>query len=80
MRKWIRFKAWITHREQCEEGEAASSGGGSWKMTQQTGKTVVAWGPSKNGTEGEEKQEVYFACSFVGVQNQKKCFFLLPAV
>lgn len=49
-------------------------------MTQQTGKTVVAWGPSKNGTEGEEKQEVYLACNFVGVKNQNKCYFLLPAV
>lgn len=38
-------------------------------MSQQTGKTVVAWGPSTVET-GEEKEEVDLACSFVGVKNQ----------
>lgn len=54
-------------------------------MSQQTGKTVVAWGPSTVET-GEEKEEVDLACSFVGVKNQNTLyfdfffFFLLPAL
>lgn len=76
MRKCIRFKAWNTtnHQEQCEEGEAASSGGGSRKMSQQTGKTVAAWGPS-TVEAGEEKVKMDLACSVVGVKNQNKSGF-----
>lgn len=77
MRKCIRFKAWnpTNHQEQCEEGEAASSGGGSWKMIQQTGKIVAARGPSTVETEKEEKEEMDLACSFANVKNQNKSFF-----
>lgn len=47
-------------------------------MSQQTGKTVAAWGPSTVETEGEEKVKMDLACSFVGVKIKIRVVFPLP--